>query len=235
MSRGRRLAYWLAAPLIDLLLRFLWSSSRLRALSVHPAARELLDSDEPALPCMWHAHQALGLPYFVFGEARGRRYCALVSPSVDGELASRVIRRWGVHVVRGSSTRTGGRAIRQLYRAVTREGYSLLVTPDGPQGPAREAKAGVIALGQLTGRALLPMSYAAAWSWRAPGWDRPLIPLPFSPVAIAVGAPLRLPADLPPEQLAPCARELGAILDRLTGEAATVLASDGGASDEGAP
>ena len=225
MSRGRRVAYWFAAPLIRAYMHLVWRTCRPRATLVHPDARALLDSGEPLLPCFWHERMVHCLGYFLRAEARGHDYCALVSPSVDGELASRVARRWDLRVVRGSSTRTGGKAIRELHRMISRDHVSLLVTPDGPHGPARETKPGVIMLAQLTGHALLPISYAARWARRVASWDRFVVPFPFSPIVIAVGEPLRFPRDLPTPEIVPGAQRLGASLDALTREAEAALTS----------
>jgi lysophospholipid acyltransferase (LPLAT)-like uncharacterized protein len=92
-------------------------------------------------------------------------------------------------VIRGSSTRTGARALRDYYQLLVHEGISPVITPDGPTGPRFVFKPGALMLAQLSGRPLLPMAYAASRAWFF-GWDRFVLPWPFSRVAVAIGAPV---------------------------------------------
>src|SRR5690606_16267885 len=98
-------------------------------------------------------------------------------------------------VIRGSSTRTGARALRDYYQLLVNEGVSPVITPDGPTGPRHRFKPGGLLLAQLSGRPLLPMAFAATRAWQF-GWDRFVLPWPFSRVAIAVGAPVQVERTL---------------------------------------
>src|SRR5208337_4610625 len=68
----------------------------------------------------------------------------------------------GGEVIRGSSTYTGARALRDYYQALVHEGISPAITPDGPRGPAWKFKPGAILLSQLSQRPIIPMAYAAS-------------------------------------------------------------------------
>ena len=227
MSPARRLVYFLAAPVLNAWIHLLWRTCRVRRLVMTDGARELIESGEPILPCFWHQRQFQVLAFLLAGNRRGRRFCALISPSVDGELATRVARKWGIVIVRGSATRTGGRAIREMHRVFSRERASLLIAADGPHGPAREAKSGSIVLAQLTRMPLLPMSFAARHSWHLKSWDRAIIPQPFTSVSLVVGEPMRVPRDLDSSEIAPRAERLGASLDEATELAESGLAALG--------
>jgi lysophospholipid acyltransferase (LPLAT)-like uncharacterized protein len=98
-------------------------------------------------------------------------------------------------VIRGSSTRTGARALRDYYHLLVKEGVSPVITPDGPTGPRFLFKPGGLLLAQLSGRPLLPMAFAASRAWRF-GWDDFVLPWPFSRIAIAVGAPVLIGRDV---------------------------------------
>ncbi|HEX2832119.1 MAG TPA: DUF374 domain-containing protein [Thermoanaerobaculia bacterium] len=103
----------------------------------------------------WHAHLLLML------HSKFRRPIAVMtSRSKDGEYMARVFDWYGVTSARGSSSRGGGVALRELVRQA-RSGKNLVFTPDGPRGPARVAKDGVIAAAQMTGLPILPMAFAA--------------------------------------------------------------------------
>ena len=120
---------------------------------------------------------------------RGLKLGVLVSPSVDGEVPATIARWLGMAVIRGSSTRTGARALRDYYDLLVKQGVSPVITPDGPTGPRRQFKPGGLLLAQLSGRPLLPMAFAASRAWRF-GWDRFVLPWPGSRIAIAIGAPM---------------------------------------------
>ena len=149
------------------------------------------------IPCFWHRALLPCLGYVRALSARGITPCLLISPSVDGELATRIAERMGARVVRGSATRTGVRAIRDLHKALVKERASPVLPADGPQGPPREFKAGAVMLSQLAGAPILPLACAVRGAVALPTWDRLLLPLPFARVTIAVGEPHVVDRDLP--------------------------------------
>ena len=103
-----------------------------------------------------------------------------------------IVRRFGGHVIRGSSSHTGARALRDYYQALVKENVSPVVTPDGPKGPRFTFKPGAILLSQMSGRPILPMAYAASRAWLVK-WDKFVIPVPFARIVIAIGAPRYMP------------------------------------------
>ncbi|RMH06587.1 MAG: DUF374 domain-containing protein [Nitrospirae bacterium] len=104
----------------------------------------------------WHDQQLMmPLAY------RGNKAYILVSQHRDGEVIARIVKRFGFQVVRGSTTRGGDVAFRQLIRA-GRQGADLVITPDGPQGPRHVAKAGVIHLARATGLPVIPLVFASS-------------------------------------------------------------------------
>lgn len=89
----------------------------------------------------------------------------------------------------GSSTRGGVRAYLQLLQLLSK-GSSVCITPDGPRGPAREVKSGIVHLAQRSGCLLVPMGLAVSRQRRLRSWDRTLLPLPFGRVVITLGEPI---------------------------------------------
>jgi lysophospholipid acyltransferase (LPLAT)-like uncharacterized protein len=114
---------------------------------------------------------------------------------VDGEIGAMLVRSLGAAVIRGSSTHTGARALRDYYHALTRDGVSPAITPDGPRGPPWKFKPGAVLLAQLSQRPIVPMAYAASRAWKIK-WDKFVIPQPGARVAIAVGEPVYVPKGL---------------------------------------
>lgn len=147
------------------------------------------------IPCYWHQHQLFCGRYLFRQRVAPIKVGFLISPSVDGEIGAMIVRRVGGHVIRGSSTNTGAKALRDYYQALAKEGVSPVITPDGPKGPAFAFKPGAILLSQMAQRPILPMAYAASRAWLIQ-WDRFVIPWPFARIAIAIGAPRQVPRTL---------------------------------------
>ena len=192
MTRARRLLYAITVPLASGLIRTWWRLCRV----VHVAGCEHLEAalaQAPSLvPCYWHQHQLYCGKFLIEQRARGLTPGWLISPSVDGELGAMLVRRFGGAVIRGSSTHTGARALRDYYQALVRDNVSPVITPDGPRGPRFKFKPGALLLAQMSGRAILPMSYAASHAWLIK-WDRFVIPMPSARIAIALGPPCYVP------------------------------------------
>jgi lysophospholipid acyltransferase (LPLAT)-like uncharacterized protein len=199
MTASRKFLYSLAVPLGLGIIRLWWASCRV----VRVEGQEHLDAalaKAPSLvPCYWHQHQLFCGKYLLdqgaLTNAAGQpriKVGWLISPSVDGEIGAMMVRRFGGHVIRGSSTSTGALALKDYYQALVKEGVSPVITPDGPRGPRFEFKPGAILLGQMSGRPILPMAYAASSAWLIK-WDKFVVPFPFARIVIAVGAPRYVP------------------------------------------
>jgi lysophospholipid acyltransferase (LPLAT)-like uncharacterized protein len=185
----RRLVNALLTPLGLVLVRLWWSSCRIVRVSGADHLEAALAEAPSLLPCYWHQHELFCARYLLLQIPRGLRLGFLISPSVDGEIPAGMAVRLGARVIRGSSTRTGARALRDYYQLLVDERVSPVITPDGPTGPRHQFKQGALLLAQISGRPLLPMAFAASRAWFF-GWDRFVLPWPFSRVAIAIGAPV---------------------------------------------
>src|SRR6185295_2461910 len=192
MTLWRRMLYALAVPLGLGIIRFYWLTCRVVRVEGAEHLDAALAKAPSLIPCYWHQHQLFCGKYLVQQRARGLEVGWLISPSVDGELGAMMVRRFGGAVIRGSSTHTGARALRDYYQALVRDNVSPVITPDGPRGPRFKFKPGALLLAQMSGRPILPMSYAASHAWLIK-WDRFVIPMPFSRIAIAIGPPCYVP------------------------------------------
>ena len=137
-------------------------------LRVKHICSEKLTSLPQYIIAFWHCQMLLML------HTRFRNpISVLSSQSRDGDLAVATYKHWGVDAARGSSTRGGGAALRELIRR-TRRGHSLAFTPDGPKGPPRVVKSGVIFVAQATGLPIVPIAFAAkkkSCCDRGTGWS----------------------------------------------------------------
>jgi hypothetical protein len=122
----------------------------------------------------------------------------LISSSKDGELIARTMHHFGYDTIRGSSTRGGRAAFREMI-AQARQPVDLVVTPDGPKGPRHVVKEGVAALARLTGRPVIPLDFAASHGHRFASWDRFLLPYPGARTVFRYGAPILCARDEPDE------------------------------------
>jgi lysophospholipid acyltransferase (LPLAT)-like uncharacterized protein len=192
MTAGRRLLYRLAVPLgLAIIKSWVRMCRVVRVVGVENLDAALAKA--PSLvPCYWHQHQLFCARYLLDQRPRGLAVGWLISPSVDGELGAMMVRRIGGGVIRGSSSHTGARSLRDYYQALVKDQLSPVITPDGPRGPRFKFKPGAILLAQMSGRPMLPMAYAASRAWLVK-WDKFVIPVPFARIVIAIGAPRYVP------------------------------------------
>ena len=166
----------------------------LRTLSYryHPLGANL-DPHQPDLPgryiyAMWH--ETLLLPVYCYAR---RDISVLISQHADGQLIAEMCRHLSIPVVRGSTTRGGVEALRQLLRAGRR--MHLAMTPDGPRGPRRQAQIGAIYLAARIGLPIVPVGFGLRRPWRMNSWDRFALPKPWSRAVCVTADPIAVPAD----------------------------------------
>ncbi len=184
-SRGGNVVFgYLVAVFIGLLMTSVrWRRTDRRALDAFMAANPGI------IVVFWH-ERLFAMPYLWPSR---RPLCALQSTHPDGRMMAACIRRFGVGTIWGSSSRSALSGLRGMMRALA-DGRSVAITPDGPRGPARIAARGAVALAQISGRPILPLSWSADSCWRAGGWDRMMIPKPFSRGRLVMGTPIHVPA-----------------------------------------
>lgn len=146
--------------------------------------------------CLWHNRLAVALRLAAYFHRQGRHtpLAGLVSASKDGGILSQILQAFGLTPVRGSSSRRGRQALREL-TTLSRRGHDLVITPDGPRGPCYSAKEGVISLAQISGHAIVPLALNFSTKLTLKSWDRFQIPLPFSRCDVVFGKPLLVPRD----------------------------------------
>jgi lysophospholipid acyltransferase (LPLAT)-like uncharacterized protein len=186
LTRGRLFWYKVLVPLGVSLLRLVWHWSRVIRVIGGEHIGAALGRAPSFIPVYWHQHTVFCVKHLLDHRSAGLKLGFLISPSVDGEIAAMIVRNMGGEVIRGSSSYTGARA---------HEGISPAITPDGPRGPPWKFKPGAVLLAQLSGRPMIPLSYAASHAWKIK-WDRFVIPWPWSRIVIAVGEPVYVPKGL---------------------------------------
>jgi lysophospholipid acyltransferase (LPLAT)-like uncharacterized protein len=113
--------------------------------------------------------------------------------------------------------RAAGRAFAVRLAHLAEEGFSPIVTPDGPFGPPHVAKPGALIVARESGLPLLPWALTVRPAIRLTGrWDRQYLPLPFCRIRLRAGQPIRIG---PREPIKPRVAELQATLDEMTASA----------------
>jgi lysophospholipid acyltransferase (LPLAT)-like uncharacterized protein len=148
--------------------------------------RALYEARRPHVFLLWH--EAL-LP--LLWQHRRQAIAIVVSEARDGQYLADFAASLGYRAVRGSSTRGGARALLGAVREL-QTGYSVAFTPDGPRGPRRELKPGVVAAAQRGGGVVVPLHAEADRAWRLDSWDRMVIPKPWARIRIAYGRPFEV-------------------------------------------
>jgi lysophospholipid acyltransferase (LPLAT)-like uncharacterized protein len=195
-------------------LRSLGATWRVEWLGTDPRLEPSEGSSGVHLAALFHESMVPGAWLF-----RDRGYGVAVSRSRDGDLIRATLLGLGyAEPARGSSSRGGSTVVRKILRQMD-QGISVAVLVDGPRGPARAAKTGIISIARLSGKTIQPIAISARPALRLRSWDETLIPLPFARVVCAFGEPLRVP-EIPDEsEKQAAARELDRRLNGLLLEA----------------
>lgn len=158
--------------------------------------------------CIWH--DAIVTAVF---SLRTFKLSGLISRHQDGGYLAHAVQMVGITPVRGSASRGGAQATKQL---IDQPDLHVCITPDGPRGPRRMMKDGIVFLASRTGRPVVPTTLTATSYWSIPGgWSDMLIPKPFSRALLLAGAPIDVPNDLTREQISEYAEFIQKEMDRL--------------------
>ncbi len=160
------------------------------------ATQEAWTGKTPVIIAFWHNRLFL-MPYSWPSKAT---FHMLISSHADGRLIAKTVKWHGISTVKGSSSKGGTDALRQLVRLIG-DGNTVGITPDGPRGPRMRAGDGAIALARLSGAVLIPAAAATSRRRVLSTWDRLIVPLPFSRGACVWGDPITVTKDDTAEDL----------------------------------
>ena len=190
----------LAGKILAWYMRLVYLTSR--KTWIHPEyMREALEGGKPVIVSSWHNRNVMAI--YTFQSVAGphaKKLVPLISASKDGGLAASAMRSFGLNSIRGSSSRGGMVALKQMTKHL-QEGSHVAFTPDGPRGPKYSVQGGVVAAAKLTGAVIVPMTYHAKRHKRLKSWDQLIVPLPFGRLQFAYGPPIVVPRDRPSHML----------------------------------
>lgn len=181
----------------------------------------------PSIIALWHG-QFLLLPGIYPREIPGR---AMIARHDDAEALARVLRNFGLGLIRGAGAGTrrrdrGGAEAAHGAVASLREDFSIAMTADVPPGPARKCGKGIVTIASLSGRPIVPFAVATSRYFAVNSWDRMTFNLPFSKLGVAMGDPINVPANADQAALEDCRQRVEAALNETTAKAYALAGAD---------
>lgn len=207
LTPGRIFVYRIAVFVTAIFLEVIWRTARRRVIGAE-RLEALLREHGAVVPVFWHQHLLICARFLTDRRVVGLKPGFMISPSVDGEAPSMLARLYGAHVVRGSGSYTGVRAVRGVHQAIAKELISPAITPDGPRGPRFKMKPGAIFTARISRKPVVPIAYAAKPARVLKTWDKFVIPFPFAKIRIAIGEPYFPERRLDDAQMESAQREL---------------------------
>lgn len=186
----QRVAFW-----VVLFARLLLATVRIRIvdkIGVRPG-----EWNEPSIWVFWH-NRLLVIPEIWRLQNVKNKMVGLTSLSRDGAFTEAVMNRYGIECVRGSTSRGGATAIREM-TAVLKRGDMIAIVPDGPRGPRYRFQPGALWLASKAGFPIGTVGISYSSCWRLKSWDRFIIPKPFSTITVELGPLMEIPSNLTPE------------------------------------
>ena len=177
---GKRIVEAIAPSLAYWYIRLLQATLRRRYRNREALDRAVGQADAQ-IYVFWHSRLA-----FVRFAWFGDKGVVLQSQHRDSRMLGRVMSRFGLGQVWGSTTRGGMSAVREVLRRI-KDGYSVAIAPDGPRGPRQRVQPGVITIARMSGAPIVPMVYSARPSRRLGSWDRMMLPYPFGRAVFLYG------------------------------------------------
>jgi lysophospholipid acyltransferase (LPLAT)-like uncharacterized protein len=151
-------------------------SSTYRTKVINPEVEsDVLKRGQVPIYASWHQRFFPGITFF----AKRKPISIMVSQSKDGEFISRIVNQLGWHPVRGSSSRGGKKALREVY-TLAKKGYKIAHIVDGPKGPRGVIKLGLLIISKGSGMPILPTITSAEKNGYSTAGIGSLFQSPFS-------------------------------------------------------
>jgi len=136
--------------------------------------------------CVWHARLLS-----VVHNLKNEKVNALAGTHQDADIISRVAASWGWNMIRGSSKEKGDIAYRKIFKILREKQNIFFITPDGPTGPPKIPKLGIIRASQKTQTKIIPIGVYSTKNWGFTNWDTFFLEKPFGKLFIKYGAPIQ--------------------------------------------
>ncbi|MGM0439517.1 MAG: lysophospholipid acyltransferase family protein [Chlamydiota bacterium] len=183
---SQKLAAFLVPPLAKSLINLIMLTCRINIKGLSTLEEY---ASKGCILALWHNNLTLG-PYFFGHLAPKASYHPVVSNSRDGALLVDIIATFPHGKVIKVPHNARHRALKHIIKAIEEQQATVIITPDGPRGPAYDVKPGIIFAAQKSKAPVIPFHWKASRCWRLPTWDRLAIPKPFSTITFSIEKPL---------------------------------------------
>tara|TARA_Y100000996_G_scaffold236853_1_gene186122 strand:+ start:537 stop:1151 length:615 start_codon:yes stop_codon:yes gene_type:complete len=170
---------------LSIVLKFIYGTNKQKVKGKNNYLR-LIKKNKSVIFSVWHGHLLS-----IVHDLRHMKISALAGTHKDADLISQIATNWGWNMIRGSSKKKGAEAYKSMLRLLNSPTNSLLfITPDGPSGPPRIPKKGIIRLAQKSRTAIIPIRVKYSKSWGFKNWDTFFLAKPFGKISINYGKPI---------------------------------------------
>ena len=170
---------------LSLILKLLYGTN-IRTVKGRNNYMQLIKKNKSFILAVWHGHLLS-----IVHDLRRMKINALAGTHKDADLISQIATNWGWNMIRGSSKEKGAEAYKSMLRLLNSPTNSLLfITPDGPSGPPKIPKRGVIRLAQKSQAPIIPIRVEYSKSWEFKNWDTFFLAKPFGKILITYGEPI---------------------------------------------
>ena len=172
---------------LSVILKFIYGSNK-KYVNGRKNYISLIRNNRSIIFSVWHSHLLS-----IVHDLRNMEINALAGTHSDADLISHIATKWGWKMVRGSSKENGSKAYKSMLRLIKNSNSSLLfITPDGPSGPPKVPKKGIIRLAQNTNAGIIPIRVNYTRSWGFKNWDTFYLAKPFGTISIEYGQAIYL-------------------------------------------
>ena len=170
---------------LSIVLKFIYGTNKKDVKGKNNYMR-LIKKNKSVIFSVWHGHLLS-----IVHDLRHMKISALAGTHKDADLISQIATNWGWNMIRGSSKKKGAEAYKSMLRLLNTSTNSLLfITPDGPSGPPKIPKKGIIRLAQKSQAAIIPIRVRYSKSWGFKNWDTFFLAKPFGKIFINYGEPI---------------------------------------------
>ena len=167
--------------LVSFLLKVIYKLNK-KTVTGRAGYKSLLKKNKSIIISVWH-----GQLLSIFYDLRKENVYAVAGTHSDAELISQVAQSWGWKMIRGSSKENGQIAYKEMLRVLNEPGSILFITPDGPTGPRRIPKPGIVRAAKATSSYIIPTSVFSTKKWEFINWDTFILEKPFGKIFIKYG------------------------------------------------
>ncbi len=172
--------------LISVYLKICYHTSIWRVKNLRNA-QQVINSETSCIVCFWHGR--LLMTPFCWNE--NKKFSMLISSHPDGVLISKAVSYFGIKTIVGSSSKNKFSSFKNIIKEI-KSNNAVGITPDGPRGPKRKVKEGIISLAKLTQVPILPLAFGSKFGKELNSWDKFLLISPFNKFVAVWGNPIHI-------------------------------------------